>query len=39
MGQSSIAKLNADTKALAMSIFIEHIPTTKELESGMIGQW
>jgi hypothetical protein len=31
------AKLNADTKALVTSIFIEHIPTTKELESGTIG--
>jgi hypothetical protein len=39
LGQSSIAKLNADTKAPAMSVFIEHIPTTKELESGTIGQW
>jgi hypothetical protein len=39
MGQSSIAKSNEDTKALVMSIFIEHIPTTKELESGTIGQW
>jgi hypothetical protein len=39
MGQSFIASLNADTKVLAMSVFIEHIPTTKELENGMIGSW
>ena len=39
MGQSFIASPNADTKVLAMSVFIEHIPTTKELENGMIGSW
>jgi hypothetical protein len=39
MEPSSIAKWNTDTKALALSIFIECTQTIKEMRSGMIGQW